>query len=293
MTELRLALVPLTLVAALIVGQPTPETLNPKASIWPLPGPTEEVRPASGIDWSSVQPSYPDLTGVFPVPVDSADAWLEPEKFTDCTKVACIALTFDDGPQPGPTDAALEVLKQLDVPATFFVVGQFVKKYPELLLETLAQGHEVAAHSYAHSTLTELGSESLRRDFDKTNAVLLEVTGNTPRYYRPPYGVHNQRVRDAAQMPTIMWSIDPQDWRKANSASQIVRYVLSRAHPGAIVLFHEKMAKTVSALPEIIAGLREQGYELVTVSEILGSPLSPEAVYRSGLTPPETVAISD
>ena len=293
MNELRFALLPLTLVAALIVGQPTPPTSNPKASIWTLPAPTEETRPASGIDWSAVEPSFPDFTGVYPIPVDSADPWLEPERFTDCTKVACIALTFDDGPLPGPTDAALKVLEEMAVPATFFVVGQFVKKYPEVLLETIAQGHEVAAHSYAHSRLTELSSESLTRDFDKTNSILLEVTGQTPSYYRPPYGMHNQRVRDAAGMPTIMWSIDPQDWRKANSASQIVRYVLSRAHPGAIVLFHETLAKTTLALPEIIAGLREQGYELVTLKEILGSPLNPEAVYRSGLTPPETAAISD
>lgn len=293
MSRIRAVFASLAVVSALLIGQPAPPPLNPNSIAQPEDSENgDEELAASGIDWSQVEPSIADWTGVYPLPNDTADPWLEPEKFTDCAQVACVALTFDDGPLPGYTERILEILNEYDAPATFFLVGQLVKRYPELVLETIAQGHEVAAHSYSHSRLTELGGDSLRRDFDRTNDILNAVTGHKPPYYRPPYGMHNQRVREAAQMPTIMWSIDPQDWRKANSASEVASYVLARAHPGAIVLFHDKMDKTAVALPQIIAGLRAQGYELVTVAEILGSALIPEAVYRSGLIPPFSDPIS-
>ena len=293
MIQLRSATIPLLALTALLIGQPTPAPAE-FGTPYPLATPTPSESPVaeSGIDWSEVEPSFADLSGVFDLPIDQADPWLEPEKFTDCTQVSCIALTFDDGPLPGHTDRILEILAEHETTATFFVVGRMVNNYPDLLLATIASGHEIAAHSYSHARLTELGTDSLLRDFEQTNQAIQRVSGDYPSYYRPPYGMHNQRVRDAAQQPTIMWSIDPQDWRKANSASEISRYVLSRAHPGAIVLFHDKLNKTAQALPEIILGLREQGYELVTVAEILGSPLNPEAIYRSGLTPPAIAAVS-
>lgn len=294
MNRLRLVVLPLLATSTFLVGQPTPASLNPNAAIaTPDAEQAQSARPESGIDWSLAEPSFPDLTGIYPLPVDTADPWLEPEKITDCSKVACIALTFDDGPLPGYTDGILEILDQLDAMATFFVVGRMVNNYPDLLLAIMEQGHELAGHSYSHSRLTELGSESLARDFAKTNSALRDLTGREPAYYRPPYGMHNQRVRAAAEAPTIMWSIDPQDWRRTTTAAQMVRYVLDRAHPGAIVLFHDQMTKTAKALPEIIEGLRGEGYELVTVAEILGPNLDSNAVYRSGLTPPATDPAAD
>ncbi|MEY3029375.1 MAG: hypothetical protein RL198_772 [Actinomycetota bacterium] len=286
MIQIRSVSVSLLALTALLVGQPTPVPAEGRPLTEQSPAPAVTTVALSGIDWSQVEPSFADLSGVFDLPRDRADAWLEPERFTDCLKVSCIALTFDDGPLPGHTDRLLEILAEHEVSATFFVVGRMVNNYPELLQAAIAAGHEIAGHSYSHARLTELGSESLHRDFERTNQAIKDVSGDYPSYFRPPYGMHNQRVRDAAQQPTVMWSIDPQDWRKANSASDLARYVLARAHPGAIVLMHDSHAKTATALPEIILGLREQGYELVTVAEILGPSLNPQAVYRSGLTPP-------
>ena len=202
----------------------------------------------------------------------------EPGPRPDCDQVKCIALTFDDG----PGDATLEVLSALNrfgAKATFFVLGSAVRANPEVASLMTNLGHEIGAHSFRHDRLTELSSASLVKDFSRTNQAIEEVTAVRPKLFRPPYGLHSSRVRELSQLPVIMWSVDPHDWKNRNAKITAAR-VINRAHPGAIVVLHDPLPSTARALPRILSELESRGYHFVTVTELLGE-LSPGVVYES------------
>jgi peptidoglycan/xylan/chitin deacetylase (PgdA/CDA1 family) len=196
----------------------------------------------------------------------------------DCSKLACIALTFDDGPDEN-TLKILASLNKRGAKATFYVVGTQVRANPEIASAIVASGHEIAAHSYSHKRLTRLGNYELEMDFGKARKLILETTGVEPKSFRPPYGIHSPRVREAAGLPMVMWSVDPQDWR-TRSSKQTVRAVLSHAEPGAIVVLHDPLISTVNAVPVLLSELSERGYHFVTVSELLGE-MQPGQIYKS------------
>jgi peptidoglycan/xylan/chitin deacetylase (PgdA/CDA1 family) len=203
---------------------------------------------------------------------------------TDCSVLSCVALTFDDGPSPY-TAALLEALASHGVSATFFVVGKSVRAMPAELIAIQAAGHEIALHSDQHSRMPTLSSAAIARDFERSRQTLRELTGIEPELYRPPYGMHSQRVGRLANAAVIMWDVDPQDWRVRNSR-QITQRVLNRVKPGSIVVLHE-LEQTVAALDSLVTELLARGYTLVTVSEILGEAPIHSKIYRSGLAAPE------
>ncbi|MGY1604327.1 polysaccharide deacetylase family protein [Geodermatophilus sp. SYSU D00815] len=189
----------------------------------------------------------------------------------DCTRLACIALTFDDGPGPY-TAQLLRVLAAADVRATFFVVGSNAAAMPELVRRTADQGHAIGNHSWDHADLTMLSPEQVADEIDRTTAALADV-GVTTDLVRPPYGATDEtvaavlRARGAAQ---VLWDVDTQDWLNLDVATTTQR-ALAGAFPGAIVLLHDIHPTTVEAVPGIIDGLRARGYTLVTVPELLSS----------------------
>ncbi|MBG9792857.1 polysaccharide deacetylase [Paenibacillus dendritiformis] len=188
-----------------------------------------------------------------------------------------IALTFDDGPDPKNTPAILELLKQYDAKATFFLVGWRLKDNPELAKRTLREGHEIGNHSYYHKYFRRgISAAEIEEDMMKAHRLIKEVTGTAPHLYRPPGGYYNQQLVDVARANDyriVMWSWhqDTKDW-SSPGVQRIVNKVLNSARNGDIVLMHdfaEGRSQTVEALKTILPELKKRGYSMVTVSELM------------------------
>jgi polysaccharide deacetylase family sporulation protein PdaB len=187
-----------------------------------------------------------------------------------------IALTFDDGPDPDNTPQILELLKQYHAKATFFVLGSRVEQYPELAKREVLEGHELANHTYGHPGMIGISAEHLREELDKAQRSVQSVTGTTLKIFRPPGGVYNDTVVNTARTAGYMvvmwsWNQDTRDWSNPG-VKRIVNRVISNAHNGGIVLFHDSggaRSQTVAALEQILPELKKRGYVFVTVSELL------------------------
>ncbi len=182
-----------------------------------------------------------------------------------------IALTFDDGPSEY-TLRILRVLAQYDARATFCVQGYNVDIYPDIVKQAVAQGNEIASHTWNHPNLTEISSSRVRSQLERTNEAVARVAdGYQVKVLRPPYGATNRTVRNiCADMDMVIahWQIDTLDWEHRN-ANKTYRNVMSKAKPGSIVLCHDIYENTAVAMEMAIPELIEQGYQLVTVSELL------------------------
>ncbi len=187
-----------------------------------------------------------------------------------------IALTFDDGPHRAYTKEILEILAEYGIKATFFVVGRNVERYPELVKQELEGGHEIGNHTYSHPHLTNISGEDLYREMLQTETLLVSLLGVGPKLFRPPEGVYSQRVSmtlERLDYIPILWTVDTTDWKKP-SAEAIAETVIRNTEPGVIILCHDFVSgksNTPAALRIFIPKLLEQGYEFVTVSELLQS----------------------
>jgi len=169
----------------------------------------------------------------------------------------------------------LSILRQYHVSATFFLDGSWTAKHPEVARQIAVAGMELGNHAYTHPAMSRLSRDAMIAQITRTNQAIEKATGMSPALFAPPSGDFNQmvvRVAAGLKMRTILWTLDTIDWRKPPAAT-IVRRILPRAKPGALVLMHPT-AGTVAALPEIIQGLQKQGYQLVTVSALI-SPYRP------------------
>ena len=186
-----------------------------------------------------------------------------------------IALTLDDGPNPlkHRTPALLDTLRNLDVKATFFIVGARAEANPELIRRMDAEGHEIANHSYTHPNLTYLTPDAVRKELCRTSVVVRDLTGKRPRFYRPPGGNFNGAIADAASalgMHGAYWTVDAFKFEYAPFRPEdLSGYVLKKVKPGTILLMHNAPDHTILALPQIVQSLRAQGYEFVTMSELV------------------------
>ncbi|MFJ7850284.1 polysaccharide deacetylase family protein [Peribacillus sp. NPDC097206] len=187
--------------------------------------------------------------------------WIDPSQ-----KV--IALTFDDGPHPDNTTAILKSLNKHQAHATFFVLGSRVEHYPEVLQKMIAQGNEIGNHSWDHPQLTRLNKKKIKSQINKTQLAVLKASGYEPSLIRPPYGAINDKVRKhIGDMDVALWEIDPEDWKLRNK-KKVVRKVMNKAEDGKIILMHDIYKTSAQAADEIIKQLDQQGYQLVTVSEL-------------------------
>lgn len=207
----------------------------------------------------------------------AAQTWASTPK-TDCTKVKCIALTFDDGPSTH-TSRLLTTLAKHEARATFFTVGQEVDRLPAIVAKEAEAGHEVGNHTYTHPDLTKLTSEKRKKELDRTDQSIKKASGSTPTLMRPPFGALNAEVRKESKYPLILWSIDTLDW-KFRDSKRVAKVVTDEAKPGDIVLMHDLHATTVDAVPKILTNLEKKGFHFVTVSELFGDKkLKPGTVY--------------
>lgn len=183
-----------------------------------------------------------------------------------------IAMTFDDGPHPQNTPRLLDMLRARNIKATFYVIGRNVDLYPAVVRRTVAEGHEIGNHTYTHRLLSKLGDADVRQEMARTRDAIARAAGVQPRTMRPPYGGLLQRQRELVHAefsyPTILWSVDPLDWKRPGP-SVVASRIVSGTTPGGIVLAHDLHSQTVDAMPAALDGLLRQGYRFVTVSQLL------------------------
>jgi polysaccharide deacetylase family sporulation protein PdaB len=184
-----------------------------------------------------------------------------------------VALTFDISWGEQVPVAVADILKEEGVQSTFFLSGPWVVKYSDMGKRLATDGHEIASHGWRHKNYSEFTDEVIKEEISKTHTALKEVTGQTPKLIRTPNGDWNERVVKiiaGTGYRTIQWSVDSLDWQDPG-VDAIVNRVLERVHPGAIILMHasDSAEQTPEALPRVLEGLKEKGYKLVTVSELL------------------------
>jgi peptidoglycan/xylan/chitin deacetylase (PgdA/CDA1 family) len=193
-----------------------------------------------------------------------------------------IALTFDAGADAGFTAQILETLGRSDVRATFGITGRWAEQHPDLVRRIAAGGHLLMNHTYEHRSFTGVSAQPAvlipaerRRDIERTDEVIRNLTGSTTRpWFRPPYGDYDASVNAAAgalgYRYNVLWTVDSLGWR-GTTAAAITSRCLQGAVPGAIMLFHVGAAsQDAAALPGIITGLRQAGYELGTLADVVG-----------------------
>jgi peptidoglycan/xylan/chitin deacetylase (PgdA/CDA1 family) len=184
------------------------------------------------------------------------------------------ALTFDDGPHAQGTPAVLEILARASVGATFFLVGEQLRRNPTLGVEILAAGHEIGLHCDRHRNLLRLAPWQVRADIDRAQATIEDVTGRSPALYRPPYGALNAAALRLAQSRgwrTLLWSHWGRDWEANATPDSIAARVTQDAGAGSVLLLHDaddysapgSWRRTVGALPQTLATLAERGLQPV------------------------------
>ncbi|NEQ39808.1 MAG: polysaccharide deacetylase family protein [Okeania sp. SIO3I5] len=186
-----------------------------------------------------------------------------------------IALTFDDGPWNRTTEQILDILKKHNIKATFFVVGQHLNERQEIGKKIVEAGHVIANHTWNHpSKKSKMSPDRIKSEIGRTADLIYKITGRTTNLFRPPGGVLENGLADYAKErkhTVVLWSADSVDWYY-RSAQEITKKVLNKASNGGIVLLHDgggPRGHVVEALPNIIAGLKQQDYEFVTIPELL------------------------
>ncbi|GAA1612201.1 hypothetical protein GCM10009733_005330 [Nonomuraea maheshkhaliensis] len=206
---------------------------------------------------------------VAPAPASAQAPKKEP---IDCSQVKCIALTFDDGPGKY-AGTLLDTLKKYDAKATFFLEGQYVKSRPSYVKRMAAEGHELGNHSYSHPDFTKSEAGTIKSEIQKTQDAVKKAAGVEPKLLRPPYGLADLQVSDIAAefgMPMILWTAGSQDWSSKN-VKAIQKQTLAVAKPNGIILMHDWVKQTVDGMPSLIKTLKNKGYHLVTVSDVIKS----------------------
>jgi peptidoglycan/xylan/chitin deacetylase (PgdA/CDA1 family) len=184
-----------------------------------------------------------------------------------------IALTFDDGPYPIYTPMLLDVLRDLHVPATFFLIGQDAQQWPEITQRIEADGNEIGDHTYTHPNLDQESADAVRKEIVEGGDTLWTLTHDpaTRTFMRPPHGRYTERTLQIAQglgYSVVLWTDDSGDWRTV-SVAQLQHHLLNYATAPEIVLLHSGKLATIEALPYVVARFKAAGYRFVTVGELL------------------------
>ncbi|NHI79936.1 polysaccharide deacetylase family protein [Lactococcus petauri] len=185
-------------------------------------------------------------------------------------KKKLVALTFDDGPAPETTLRLLSILKKENVPATFFVLGNRVQFYPEIVRKAYQEGHQIGSHTYNHLNLPELPIEEAQKEVNMTRDIIKQTIGKDPEGTRPPYGATTPQITTIVNNPVIQWSVDSLDWQSKN-ADSIEQTVLSEVYDGSIILMHDIYDSSVDGAQKVIIDLKKQGYTFVTVNQLIES----------------------
>jgi peptidoglycan/xylan/chitin deacetylase (PgdA/CDA1 family) len=190
-----------------------------------------------------------------------------------CAVVKCVALTFDDGPSPFD-DRLLQILKDNDAKATFFLIGNKVAANPAGAQRIADAGMEIGSHTWEHPNMATIPPEDIAPQFSKASDAIAAATGRTPTIYRPAGGLSTPEVRQTAArfgLAEILWDVIPFDWANDSNTAATRQLLMSQIKPGSVVLFHDTYSSTVDLVYQFIPVLKANGYRMVTVSELLGS----------------------
>jgi peptidoglycan/xylan/chitin deacetylase (PgdA/CDA1 family) len=179
-----------------------------------------------------------------------------------------VALTFDDGPHPKYTQQLLDGLKERNVKVTFFIIGKNAEKNPDIVKNIYADGHLIGNHTYSHVQLKTLSKENQCLEITKTNELLYNITGEYPQFIRPTFGEWDKRLECGMDMIPVLWSVDTLDWTTEN-VGKIVKKGTKNIKDGDIILMHDYYETSVIAAFQIIDQLQSEGFEFVTVDEII------------------------
>lgn len=177
-----------------------------------------------------------------------------------------VAITYDDGPNPDTTPTVLDALEKNYAVATFFMQGVNIQGNEDILKRSYAMGNEMANHSWNHPQLTKISTDQIKKQLSDTDALIQEACGVENPILRPPYGAFNDTVKSVVGKPIIIWSLDTLDWKTRSTQSTIQSCMTAK--DGDIILMHDIHESTVAGAEEIITGLQEKGFQLVTVSEL-------------------------
>ncbi|MDR3588469.1 MAG: polysaccharide deacetylase family sporulation protein PdaB [Negativicutes bacterium] len=184
-----------------------------------------------------------------------------------------VALTFDHSWGNKFTPSILDTLQRNNLKVTFFIMGPWAQKYPDVARRMVSDGHEIASHGYRHENYGDMSPDWVREDIQKAHALIKDVTGADPSLIRPPNGHYSQKslkVTDELGYKTIIWNVDSLDWKNPGR-DVIIDRVMKRIKPGAIILMHasDTPVQTAEALPILLDRIKAEGYQIVTVGELL------------------------
>ena len=187
------------------------------------------------------------------------------------TKKRKVAITFDAAWSAEDTNQLIEILKKHNAKATIFAVGDWVEKNPEAVKSFHKNSHEMANHSDTHAAFSKISREEIKKEINDCNEKIKEITGITPKLVRAPSGDYDNKsieVAESLNMKMIQWDCDSLDW-KLLSVEEIYNRIINKVQNGSILLFHNGVENTPEALDKILTKLEKDGYEFVTVSELI------------------------
>ena len=187
------------------------------------------------------------------------------------TEQKLVALSFDAAYGSDKTEKIMEILKSYGANATFFLVGFWVDKYPEMTKSIFDNGFEIGTHSNEHAHMSKLSASDIQNDLSVSMSKIQAVTGKSPTIFRPPYGEYNDTLLIEAQklgLTTIQWNVDSLDW-KGISGMEITSRVVSRVKEGSIVLFHNNRDHILDALPSVLELLSARGYKFCSIGDLI------------------------
>ena len=219
--------------------------------------------------------SPPSAPAVAATPVASAPPAATAPKITysSChVEGPYIAMTFDDGPHVQNTPRLLDMLKERNIKATFFMVGENAAHYPQIVKRIIAEGHVIGNHSWTHPQLSKMTDAGVRDELQKTQDAIIAGCGIVPKLMRPPYGAFTQRQQRWCNgeygYKIILWDVDPEDWKYRN-AEHVESEILKQTVAGSIILSHDIHKTTVDAMPTTLDKLLAKGFKFVTVPELI------------------------
>ena len=244
----------------------------------PEPGRMPELFP---LDQEAEEGAAPEEGS--PAPETPVEPLPETQRVVDPTR-PMVALTFDDGPHAVYTDQILDILEKNGAVATFFEVARNLPKAPDAVRRAVDLGCEIGSHSYRHANLGKMDQAAQQADQAAADAIFQEVLGTTPTLLRPPYGSMNKTLKTTSGRSIVTWSIDTEDWR-SKDADKVVAGVENAGNlDGQVILLHSIYESTVAATEVLVPWLLEQGYQLVTISELIqlrfGDQVEPNRSYN-------------
>lgn len=228
---------------------------------------------------------YPEHHTLLEVTIMYPQVWdmmtEEARRQTDNTQVKMVALTYDDGPSRTPTSQLLNELRAQGARATFFVIGNRIADYIDLIRREHDEGHAIGAHNYTHGNVSKASVSSRRSHRTRFDDALIKAIGIPSRYDRVPYGLYPQMVKAKVGWPYIQWSLDTYDWR-GRSPKAVLSSIKKQVTDGDIILFHDIKEKTQETADRAISYLKDEGYMFATIDELFardGVVLEEDKVY--------------